>query len=457
MTQPQLGGTPATAPKSGWQWSELWLKEDWWAIWLGLGIILAALAFFYAGGTLKPLAVTPPRWENFATVTTHLAKTWPMYLLLYAVFCAVFTIAATIMGHKAGEFIPGFTLIYIVSLLILIASSWKYASVYSLEAPLIALILGLIVGNGISLPRWLNTAFRTEFYIKTGIVLLGATLPLTLIIHAGPIAFIQATIVSFTTFITIWLVGVKVFKLDKRFASVLGAAGSVCGVSAAIAVGGAVKADKDHVSIGISIVSLWAIVWIFLLPIICKALGLSAAVSGAWIGTSEFADAAGFAAAAAIGHETAIHTFTLMKVIGRDIWIGLWAFILAFISCCYWDAKDNNRVGDKPSAVEIWLRFPKFVLGFFAAVLLMSFVASGFTQVEFGKLVTPKLIAPIKDLRTWTFVFTFLCIGLTTRFRELAKFGWAPFWAFTAGVAVNVPLGFILSTMVFVKYWSAVN
>lgn len=456
MTQPQIG-TTAPGPKSVWQWSELWLKEDWWAIWLGLGIIIVAIAFFYAGSTLKPLAVTPPRWENFDTVTAHLAKTWQMYLLLYVVFMGVFTIAATIMGHKPGEFIPGFTLIFIISLLILIISSWKYASVYSLEAPLIALILGLIIGNAASLPRWLNTAFRTEFYIKTGIVLLGATLPLTLIIHAGPIAFIQATIVSFATFITIWLIGVKVFKLDKRFASVLGAAGSVCGVSAAIAVGGAVKAEKDHVSIGISIVSLWAIVWIFLLPIFCKLLGLPPAVSGAWIGTSEFADAAGFAAAAAIGHESAIHTFTLMKVIGRDIWIGLWAFILAFISCYYWDVQQNKCADDKPSAVEIWVRFPKFVLGFFAAVLIMSFVASGFSQADFSKLVTPKLIAPIKDLRTWTFVFTFLCIGLTTRFKELAKFGWAPFWAFTAGVAVNVPLGFILSTMVFVNYWAAIN
>ena len=71
--------------------------------------------------------------------------------------------------------------------------------------------------------------------------------------------------------------------------------------------------------------------------------------------------------------------------------------------------------------------------------------------------ITPRLIAPIKTLRTWTFVFTFLCIGLTTRFRELARFGMPPFWAFCVGVAVNVPLGFVLSTIVFRDYWIAVH
>jgi uncharacterized membrane protein YadS len=75
---------------------------------------------------------------------------------------------------------------------------------------------------------------------------------------------------------------------------------------------------------------------------------------------------------------------------------------------------------------------------------------SGAGDAQLGALV----IAPIKTLRTWTFVFTFLCIGLTTRFRDLARFGWPPFLAFTAGVAVNVPLGFVLSNIVFVRYWT---
>jgi uncharacterized membrane protein YadS len=104
----------------------------------------------------------------------------------------------------------------------------------------------------------------------------------------------------------------------------------------------------------------------------------------------------------------------------------------------------------------IWDRFPKFVIGFFLASVIMS-VLVAVSPDALAADITPRLITPIKTLRTWTFVFTFLCIGLTTRFRELAKFGMPPFWAFTVGVLINVPLGFFLSTVVFKGFWMAVE
>ena len=231
----------------------------------------------------------------------------------------------------------------------------------------------------------------------------------------------------------------------------LGAAGSVCGVSASIAVGASVKARKEHIAIAISVVTIWAIVMIFFLPYASHLLGLPSAVAGAWIGTSEFADAAGFAAASAIGGEPPIHAFTLMKVIGRDIWIGIWCFILSIIAVVLWE----RRAGGTGSAGTgvIWERFPKFVLGFLAASIIMSLVAAGYSREAYDDVVTPRLIAPIKTLRTWTFVFTFLCIGLTTRFRELTRFGSPPFWAFTVGVGINVMLGYWLSNHVFREFW----
>jgi uncharacterized integral membrane protein (TIGR00698 family) len=363
-----------------------------------------------------------------------------------------------LIGFRTGEYIPGFLLIYIVSLAIITVSNSHFFHYYSLEAPLLALAVGLVVGNLSKLPGWLTASLRTEYYIKTGIVLLGATLPLTLIAQAGPIAFLQATIVSLCTWFTIFLVATKVFKLDPKFGSVLGAGGAVCGVSASIAVGGAVRADKDHISIGISVVTIWAIVMIFFLPFASRGLGLAPGVAGAWIGTSEFADAAGFAAAQTIASaaqsEAPIQTFTLMKVIGRDIWVGIWAFVLSIISCIYWDVTaDRSRV----RAGVIWERFPKFVIGFFAASIIMSLVAATVSADVWKNELMPQLVSPIKTLRTWTFVFTFLCIGLTTRFRDLARFGLPPFWSFTAGVLVNVPLGYVLSNLVFVSYWLAVK
>ncbi|UCG87300.1 MAG: putative sulfate exporter family transporter [Gemmatimonadota bacterium] len=439
--------------------SSLWRKEDWWAVWLGLGIIVCALLFFLAGSTLGPLAVSPPRdWTASSQVVTHFADQWVWYVVLYAVFAMIFTVSTKVMGYEPKQYLPGFTVIYVASVLILVVSQSEFFHTYSLEAPLVALILGLLVGNFARLPQWLDASLRTEYYIKTGIVLLGATLPLTLIVSAGPIAFLQATIVSICTWLAIFFAATRLFGLDKRFGAVLGAGGAVCGVSASIAVGGAVKAGKEHVAISISIVSIWALVMIFVLPLASNALGLHPGVAGAWIGTSEFADAAGYAAAQTIasnsGTEAPIQTFTLMKVIGRDIWIGIWAFVLSIVAVAMWE-RGGNSGGEALGIGVVWARFPKFVIGFFLASVIMSIVVAT-SSADYATEIQPQLITPIKTLRTWTFVFTFLCIGLTTRFRELAKFGMPPFWAFTLGVAINVPLGYLLSTIVFSEYWMAV-
>lgn len=436
--------------------SELWKKEDYWAIWLALGIILIGMLFFYSGSSIKAIAVIPPKWEDFSQLTAHFAASWYWYIIQFIAWVSIFSISIKVMGFTVKEYIPGFAFLYLFSFVILSFSAWKYANDYNLEAPLVALLVGLIVGNLFKLPKWLDTSLRTEYYIKTGIILLGATLPFTLIIKAGPYAFLQATIVSISTFLTIFFVGTRFFNLEKKFGAVMGAGGSVCGVSASIAVGGAVNAKKEQVAISISLVTIWAIVMIFVLPIVSKALGLDPGVAGAWIGNSEFADAAGFAAAQAIGDEKAIRAFTLMKVIGRDIWIGIWSFVLAIIAVVKWERKELAAGGTgKVSLMEIWWRFPKFVLGFFVASIVITFVSVPYIEGDtFDSLLKPELISPIKALRSWTFIFTFLCIGFTTRFRELTKFGWQPMAAFTAGVIINVILGFILSNYVFAHYWT---
>ena len=453
-----------------------------------------------------------------------------------------------IMGHSLKEYVPGFMIIFLGSLAVFYLASWKVMKESQLGAPLLALAIGLVVGNIVRMPDWLKTSMRVEYYIKTGIVLLGATLPLTLIFQAGGIAFLQATIVSVCTWFTIYLAATRLFNLAKRCGAVLGAGGAVCGVSAAIAVGGAVRAEKDHIAIGIGVVSVWAIVMIFVLAFVTKVIipldgvvtpaspwySISPGEAGAWIGTSEYADAAGFAVVAELATQygdAPIHAFTLMKVIGRDIWIGLWAFFLSIVSVTLWEkGEKRSRVG----IGVVWERFPKFVLGFFAACIITSAIAatgpsehvgianlkdtfkSKAEKIEYdadfsgyrvpspladrfrydpeagvitfrGRMsleeleqlsaaattkdqkaalkqlhdksdwqeseLTPKAISPIKKLRSWAFVLCFLSIGLTTRFKDLATFGIKPFWAFTIGVVVNVPLGYFLSTMVFQNYW----
>jgi uncharacterized membrane protein YadS len=534
--------------------SKLLKTEDYWAIWLGMGIIAVAMLAFWAGGSIKSIAVKPGSWSTFAEAAQDLSKNSFAYIILFLGFGSVFTLSIRLMGRSVGQYLVGYPIVFLGSLAIFYLAGWEVMKKWDLGAPLLALVIGLVIGNIVRIPKWFNTAMRTEYYIKTGIVLLGATLPLTLIFEAGGIAFLQATIVSVGTWLTIFLAATRIFKLDPRFGAVLGAGGAVCGVSGSIAIGGAVRADKDHIAIGIGVVSVWAIAMILALTIATKFMipppgtpvapgdpwyVITPGEAGAWVGTSEYADAAGFAVVAEIAQrygDAAIHAFTLMKVIGRDIWVGLWAFILSIVSVMFWEKQD--AVGRKVGPKVIWERFPKFVLGFFAACVIVSIIAglapkdyvgrakvddvfkthgqkyqyhadfSGYQAVPqlaqkfhydpqageivfkgkmssdefkllagaantqdqrwalqnlqiksdwFQSVVTDKAVSPIKKLRDWTFVFCFLCIGLSTRFKELSTFGMKPFWAFAIGVMVNVPLGFILTSVVFKSYWAAIG
>jgi hypothetical protein len=261
--------------RSGWQ--ELWSKEDWWAVWLGLGIVIAAAAFFLGGSSISWIAVAPAKWSAPSQLAAHFSENAWRYASQFAFLLTAFVLAAWFMRRSADAFIPSFGFVYVLSAAALAVGNWSQAQRYNLEPPLLALAVGLFISNVIGVPRWLDEGFRVEFYIKLGIVLLGATLPFTLIVWAGPVAILQASTVSLVTFFVIFFVARKL-GLNQRLAAVLGAGGAVCGVSASIAVAGAVRARKEDPPIAITLVVLWAIVLIFALPLVSRALHLPAGV-----------------------------------------------------------------------------------------------------------------------------------------------------------------------------------
>ena len=458
----ELAQSQVHAPKRESAWTEFIRKDDWWAIWIGLGLVVVAAGLTSSGSSLKWLAIAPQKWKAWPDAVGQLRDHAAQYLALFALWATLFGIAVRSLGYQLSRFLPTFALLFLASIGLYVLGQWDQAAHYNLEPPLVALVLGLLIANTVGVPRCADAGLRVELYIKTGIVLLGAGLPLTLIAWAGPVVIVQAAIVSLVTFGVIYFVAVRL-GLDKRLAATLGVGGAVCGVSGAIATAGAVGARKEDSSIAISLVIFWAIVAIFILPLLARGLQLPTGVAGAWIGTSEFADAAGLAAAQAYGGyaghvagitgtpEAAVNSFTLMKVIGRDVWIGVWAFVLSIVATTRWQ---STGIQSKPNPAEVWRRFPKFVLGFLIASAIVTVISSGYSYADYKKVVTPSLVAPLQALRVWAFTFTFLAIGLSTRVREFFSGGAKPFYAFSAGVAVNVVLGYLLSTQVFASFWT---
>jgi uncharacterized membrane protein YadS len=443
-------------------WKELFRNEDWWAVWIGLALVAIAVGMFADGSSIKWIAAAPQKWSHLSDAAAQLQSHGVQDAALFVLWAVALGIGAAALGIKLTRFLPAFAVLYVVAAAIYFLGLWDQAAHYNLEPPLVALGLGLLIANTVGVPNWLAPALRVEFYIKTGIVLLGAGLPLTLIAWGGPVAIVQAAIVSLVTFGVIYFSAVRL-GLDRRLAATLGTGGAVCGVSGAIAIGGAVGAKREDVATAISLVVVWAIVMIFALPLAARGLHLSTGVAGAWIGTSEFADAAGLAAAQTYGGyagnisgiagnaDTAVAAFTLMKVIGRDVWIGVWAFVLSLIATTRWE---RTGVHSRSDAGEIWRRFPKFVLGFLLASAVITLVSKGYDYAAYKKEVVPSLVAPLQTFRTWAFTFAFLSIGLTSKIREFAAVGARPFYAFTLGVLVNVVLGYVLSTQLFANFWN---
>jgi uncharacterized integral membrane protein (TIGR00698 family) len=355
-----------------------------------------------------------------------------LYLLIG--FWVLGLIGMALMGLPVGKFTAGFPIVFILSALAFFVAGNTTVSYYGLEVVFWALIFGLLISNAIGVPEWLRTAIKTEFFIKIGLVLLGAEVLFNTIIKVGAYGMIQAILViALVFYVALWVA--RKMGLDDEFASILGTAVSICGVSAAIAAGGSVKGDPRKVSHTISLVLLCAIPMLILEPLIAKWTGMPPAVAGAWIGGTIDTTGA-VVAAGAIAGDVAMAVAVVTKM-AQNVLIGVAAFLLAI-----WFTFKGKEGGKRPGLMEIWFRFPKFVVGFIIASLFFSFFI---TEAE-AKSVT----SVTAGLRGWWFTLAFLCIGLETKFSELVKMGGGkPAAVFLIAQGVNVIWTLILSYLIF--------
>ncbi|MCA2210833.1 YeiH family protein [Nocardia rosealba] len=311
----------------------------------------------------------------------------------------------------------------------------------TIEYPVYAIAIGLIgnvVLGKLGLRDRLSAGFRTEFFIKTGVVLLGASVNLNILVTAAAPAIVQALALITIVFGFTWWFG-GVLGLDDKLRALLSSAVSICGVSAAIAAAGAVQARREQIAYAASLVIIFALPSIFLLPWLADLLGLSDAVAGAWIGGNIDTTAA-VAAAGALAGEESLQIATIVKTTQNAL-IGLVAIALTA-----WFAfrVDRTPGAARPSLGEFWSRFPKFVLGFVAA----SIIGTLYLQ-SVDKKTGAAHIAIVNDLRTWFLILAFVSIGLEFSLRGLREAGWRPIAVFGSAVLVNLAAGLGLSVLLF--------
>lgn len=406
------------------------LTEDWWAVLIGGTIIFAALIIAFAAKGFK-FSVPVYQW---ATTDELLSKVLTRSnLLLIAgigiLFAVLSSVAIALSGGNVQRYLKGFGLVFILGIISIIIAGNKTINYYGIEYVIFALIIGLLIGNLTTVPNWLREAARSEFFIKTGLVILGTNVLFTDIIKAGVPGILQAVlVVSVVWFFALWLS--RRLKVDDEFGVILASAVAICGVSAAIVASGAIKGDKKKLSYITTLVLLVAIPMMVLQPWLVKTLHIPEVVGGAWLGGTLDTTATVTAAAALVG-PAALKAGVIIKF-SQNVLIGVAAFFIAI----WWTYRkgasaDKQSPAETPGIGVVWERFPKFVLGFIAASLLFSF----WIPADTAKSVSGIL----NSLRTVWFALAFVAIGLEARFTDLVKIeGGRPAIAFIGAQLFNI-------------------
>src|SRR5512143_4280480 len=393
------------------------ISEDWLAVWIGLFIFVVSLGAFVGTDVLN-WGVTTAVWTNISKALKPISATWlggvGSLILTYVVLLVIMTVGAVALKADIKNFIIGFTVVFWISYICWILGSWaniavttkpdlqKFGITWSLKLTqeagfIVALAVGLFFGNFVpSFANAIREAVRPELYIKTAIVILGGSLGMmaaeklglaTAVMFRGLCAIVEAYLIYWAL---VYFIARKYFKFSREWAAPLASGISICGVSAAIATGGAIKARPVVPIMVSSLVVIFAVVELIVLPFVAQNfLWREPLVAGAWMGLAVKTDGAAVASGAIAdalirGRALAdgiryqpdwIMGATATVKVFIDVFIGVWAFVLAIV----WATFIDRKPGDRVRAREIWERCPKFVIGYivtFVAILVVALPAS---------------------------------------------------------------------------------
>jgi len=394
------------------------VSEDWLAVFVGAALIALVLA------GVRPVMPrfawgTPDTPVAQLVAADNIARTVQTVLLVLGPVIA----GAAVLRANMPAFVPGALLLYVLAWLSQAMAGYVGAGGWGLEYVIFALAIGLFINHTVGVPNWLREGLKTEYYIKTGLVVLGATILFDEIVGAGMLGIMQALIVVLSVWaFAFWLA--RRLHVDDEMATILASAVSICGVSAAIAVCGAIQGDKKKLSYVTSLVLLVAMPMMVLMPLAAKAMGMTSVVAGAWLGGTLDTSAAVVAAGELLGD--AGRNAAVVVKLSQNALIGFAAFFLTI-----WWAMRHEGGKHGASVGLIWERFPKFVFGFLLASLFFSFVVTDGTVTATRGLVN--------DIRTVLFAMAFVSIGLETSLTSVVSTGGGrPAAAFLGAQAFNL-------------------
>jgi uncharacterized membrane protein YadS len=465
------------------------LSEDLVAVGLGLGVFLLALGSL-AGADALGWLVTTSVWTDPSTALAPVSKAYASLgggalLVTYLVLTAVLSAGAYLLGDDVRRFALAFAAVFAIAYASWFVGSWahlaavtpadqaKFGVSWSLKLTneggfIVALLAGLVVANVFpAFAERLRSAIRPELYIKIAIVILGAFIAVTMasklalassLMLRGLAAIVEAYLIYWPI---VYLIARKGFGFSREWSAPLASGVSICGVAAAIATGGAIRARPQVPLLVSSLVVVFAVIEVLILPVIAQAfMSHEPLVAAAWMGLAVKTDGAALeaggitqsliqakAAAEGVAYQPGwMLTVTATVKVFIDVFIGVWAFILAYI----WTNHINPRAGaQKARFGEIWERFPKFILGFVATFLITLALALGTAAGPSGKLAAA--IGEANVLRVIFFVLTFFSIGVMSNFRQLWQDGFGKLAAvyLVSLFGFVVWVGFVISWLFF--------
>ncbi len=370
------------------------------------------------------------------------------YLIGLAILLGLFFgIGKAIMRQSFGKFFIGFFFVFVLAVFAYMAEKQATMNHYGFGFPLWAIIFGILISNTVGTPKWVMPAVQTEYYIKTGLVLLGAEILFGKMLAIGkPGIFISWICTPITLILTFWF-GQRIVKMPSKTLNItISADMSVCGVSAAIATAAACRAKKEELTLAIGLSMVFTAICMVGQPAIARVTGMDQILAGAWMGSTIDSTGA-VAAAGAFYGEKALYVAATVKMI-QNILIG----VIAFCVAVYWCARIECAPGQQVSWWEIWHRFPKFVIGFIVASIIFSII-DGAVGGDYGTAMVDQgvLRGWSRLLREWFFALAFTSIGLETNFREFGQYfkGGKPITLYVFGQAFQLCFTLLVAYIMF--------